>query len=371
VGVGASRVRDLFERAKRQAPCIIFIDELDAIGKSRGSNPNLGNDEREQTLNQLLTEMDGFEGNDGVILIAATNRPEILDPALRRPGRFDRQVLVDRPDKSGREQILAVHSESVMLGEDVDLGAIATQTTGFVGADLANLVNEAALMAARHQREAVLMADFKEAIERIIAGLEKRSRILTPIERQTVAYHEVGHAIVGTLMPGSNQVTKISIVPRGLGALGYTLQTPEADRFLLREDELRGQLSTLLGGRAAEEIIFGQVSTGASDDIQKATDLANRAVTQYGMSPSLGPIAFERSQAQFLDGSDVRRSISPEVAAEIDRQVTQIITEAHALARSILAHNRQLLESMTQVLLTQEVLEGEELRSLLAQATMP
>jgi cell division protease FtsH len=258
-----------------------------------------------------------------------------------------------------------------MLGEDVDLGAIATQTTGFVGADLANLVNEAALMAARHQREAVLMADFKEAIERIIAGLEKRSRILTPIERQTVAYHEVGHAIVGTLMPGSNQVTKISIVPRGVGALGYTLQTPEADRFLLREDELRGQLSTLLGGRAAEEIIFGQVSTGASDDIQKATDLANRAVTQYGMSPSLGPIAFERSQAQFLDGSDVRRSISPEVAAEIDRQVTQIITEAHALARSILAHNRQLLESMTQVLLTQEVLEGEEVRSLLAQATMP
>ncbi|MBV8887862.1 MAG: ATP-dependent zinc metalloprotease FtsH, partial [Chroococcidiopsidaceae cyanobacterium CP_BM_RX_35] len=227
VGVGASRVRDLFNRAKRQAPCIIFIDELDAIGKTRGNNPNAGNDEREQTLNQLLTEMDGFDGNDGVIVVAATNRPEILDSALRRPGRFDRQVLVDRPDKSGRAEILQVHARPVTLDKDVDLDAIATQTAGFAGADLANLVNEAALMAARNNRQAVLMADFNEAIERVIAGLEKRSRVLTPIERQTVAYHEVGHALVGALMPGGGKVSKISIVPRGLGALGYTLQMPE------------------------------------------------------------------------------------------------------------------------------------------------
>jgi cell division protease FtsH len=248
VGVGASRVRDLFNRAKRQAPCIIFIDELDAIGKTRGNNPTGGNDEREQTLNQLLTEMDGFDGNEGVILLAATNRPEILDPALHRPGRFDRQVLVDRPDKIGRTQILQVHAQPVTLGEDVDLDAIATQTAGFAGADLANLVNEAALMAARNNRQAVLMADFHEAIERVVAGLEKRSRVLTSLERQTVAYHEVGHALVGALMPGGGKVSKISIVPRGLGALGYTLQMPEEDRFLLIEDELRGQLATLPHG---------------------------------------------------------------------------------------------------------------------------
>ena len=241
VGVGASRVRDLFEKAKRQAPCIIFIDELDAIGKSRGSNPNGGNDEREQTLNQLLTEMDGFDGNEGVILIAATNRPEILDPALRRPGRFDRQVLVDRPDKSGRIAILDIHSRQVMLGEDVDLEQVAAQTSGFAGADLANLVNEAALLAARNDRQAVLMADFSEAFERVVAGLEKRSRILTPLERKTVAYHEVGHALVGALMPGGGKVAKISIVPRGLGALGYTLQTPEEDRFLMHGGRVAGQ----------------------------------------------------------------------------------------------------------------------------------
>ncbi|MEO0808221.1 MAG: ATP-dependent zinc metalloprotease FtsH, partial [Cyanobacteria bacterium J06643_4] len=273
VGVGASRVRDLFNKAKKQAPCIVFIDELDAIGKSRGgSNLNGGNDEREQTLNQLLTEMDGFDGNAGVMLIAATNRPEILDPALKRPGRFDRQVLVDRPDKQGRLQILQVHARPVLMNEDVDLDAIATQTSGFAGADLANLINEAALLAARNDRQAVLMADFKEAIERVVAGLEKRSRILSPTERKTVAYHEVGHAIVGAavngLVPGGNKVSKISIVPRGRSALGYTMQTPEEDRFLMLEDEIRGQIATLLGGRSAEELIFGKVSTGASDDIQ-------------------------------------------------------------------------------------------------------
>jgi cell division protease FtsH len=370
VGVGASRVRDLFSRAKRQAPCIIFIDELDAIGKTRGNNLQ-GNDEREQTLNQLLTEMDGFDGNDGVILIGATNRPEILDPALRRPGRFDRQVLVDRPDKIGRFQILQVHARSVPLGEDVDLDVIAAQTAGFAGADLANLVNEAALMAARQNRQAVLMADFKEAIERVVAGLEKRSRVLTPLERQTVAYHEVGHALVGALMPGSGKVSKISIVPRGLGALGYTLQMPEVDRFLLLEDELRGQLATLLGGRAAEEIVFGKVSTGASDDIQKATDLAEKAVTQYGMSPTLGPIAFDKNSAQFLDNGSTRRTISAEVAAEIDRQVKQTLDQAHAIAREILRLNRGLLESTTQILLANEVLEGEQLQSILAQVQAP
>lgn len=371
VGVGASRVRDLFNRAKRQAPCIIFIDELDAIGKTRGSGANGGNDEREQTLNQLLTEMDGFDGNNGVIVIAATNRPETLDAALRRPGRFDRQVLVDRPDKSGRSQILRVHARPVTLGEDVNLEAIAAQTAGFAGADLANLVNEAALMAARHNRQAVLMADFNEAIERVVAGLEKRSRVLTPLERQTVAYHEVGHALVGALMPGNNRVSKISIVPRGLGALGYTLQMPETDRFLLMEDELRGQLATLLGGRSAEEIVFGKVSTGASDDIQKATDLAERAVTQYGMSPTLGPVAFAKNSTQFLDDSSTRRTISAEMAVEIDRQVKQTIDKAHEMAVAILQLNRSLLESATRVLLETEVLEGDELQALLAQVQAP
>jgi cell division protease FtsH len=372
VGVGASRVRDLFAQAKRQAPCIIFIDELDAIGKSRGSNPGMGgNDEREQTLNQLLTEMDGFDGDTGVILIAATNRPEILDPALRRPGRFDRQVLVDRPDKSGRDQILRVHASKVILGEDVDLTTIATQTAGFAGADLANLVNEAALMAARHNRQAVLMADFNEAIERVVAGLEKRSRVLSPIERQTVAYHEVGHALVGALMPSGSKVSKISIVPRGMGALGYTMQTPEEDRFLMHEDEIRGRIATLLGGRSAEEIIFGKVTTGASDDIQKATDLAERAVTQYGMSQTLGPIAFEKNQAQFLEGSTTRRSISGEVATEIDRLVKETIDNAHKMAIEILNLNRDLVESTTATLLETEVLEGPQLQAILAQVQAP
>jgi cell division protease FtsH len=371
VGVGASRVRDLFAKAKRQAPCIIFIDELDAIGKSRGNNANLGgNDEREQTLNQLLTEMDGFDGNTGVLVIAATNRPEILDQALRRPGRFDRQVLVDRPDKSGRDEILRVHSRGVSLGEDVDLNVIATQTAGFSGADLANLVNEAALMAARHNRQAVLMADFKEAIERVIAGLEKRSRVLSPLERQTVAYHEVGHALVGALMPGGGKLSKISIVPRGMGALGYTMQTPEEDRFLMLEDELHGRIATLLGGRSAEEIIFGKVSTGASDDIQKATDLAERAVTQYGMS-GMGPIAFEKNQSQFLDNGSTRRNVSGEVAVEIDRLVKQTIDQAHDWALQILKNNRDLLESTTQILLQDEVLEGDRLAAVLSQVRMP
>ena len=290
VGVGASRVRDLFDRAKKQAPAIVFIDELDALGKSRASAGAFmgGNDEREQTLNQLLAEMDGFEPNAGVILLAATNRPEVLDPALLRPGRFDRQILVDRPDKSGRLAILEVHARNVSLAEDVDLNKLAARTPGFAGADLANLINEAALLAARNNCSAVTMADFNEATERILAGLEKRSRVLNETEKKTVAHHEVGHAIVGSLMPGTDRVEKISIVPRGVGALGYTLHLPEEDRFLTIEDEIRGRIATLLGGRAAEELTFDKVSTGASDDIQKATELAERYVTLYGMSDAFG-----------------------------------------------------------------------------------
>jgi cell division protease FtsH len=374
VGVGAARVRDLFEQAKKQAPCIVFIDELDALGKSRGGAGGFvgGNDEREQTLNQLLTEMDGFDANTGVIIIAATNRPEVLDPALRRPGRFDRQVVVDRPDKIGREAILKVHSRNVKLADDVNLATIAIRTPGFAGADLANLVNEAALMAARQNREAVQMADFNEAIERLIAGLEKRSRVLNETEKKTVAYHEVGHAIVGALMPGAGKVEKISIVPRGVGALGYTIQMPEEDRFLMVEDEIRGRIATLLGGRSAEEIIFGKVSTGASDDIQKVTDLAERYITVYGMSDGLGPVAFEKVQQQFIEGyGNPRRQVSPKVAEEIDREVKQIVDNAHHIALSILHQNRELLEETAQELLEREILEGEELRSKLNQATAP
>ena len=374
VGVGAARVRDLFEQAKKQAPCIVFIDELDALGKSRGGANGIigGNDEREQTLNQLLTEMDGFDANTGVIIIAATNRPEVLDPALRRPGRFDRQVVVDRPDKIGREAILKVHARNVKLTNDVDLAIVATRTPGFAGADLANLVNEAALLAARQNREGVTLADFNEAIERLVAGLEKRSRVLNEIEKKTVAYHEVGHAIVGALMPGAGKVEKISVVPRGVGALGYTIQMPEEDRFLMIEDEIRGRIATLLGGRSAEEIIFGKVSTGASDDIQKATELAERAVTLYGMSDKLGPIAFEKMQSSFIEGyGNPRRSVSPEVAKQIDSEVKDFVDNAHHIALSILYKNRELLEETAMELLQKEILEGEKLRERLQKALPP
>jgi cell division protease FtsH len=374
VGIGAARVRDLFEQAKQQAPCIVFIDELDALGKSRGgSGPFMGgNDEREQTLNQLLAEMDGFDTNVGVILLAATNRPEVLDPALRRPGRFDRMVVVDRPDKIGREAILKVHASKVKLAPEVDLGLIAVRTPGFAGADLANLVNEAALLAARRNADTVMTADFNEAIERVIGGLEKKSRILNELEKKTVAYHEVGHALVAAIMPGAGKVEKISIVPRGIGALGYTLQLPEEDRFLMVEDEIRGRIATLLGGRSSEEIIFGKVSTGASDDIQKATDLAERTVTIYGMSDELGPIAYEKTQQQFLEGyTNPRRSVGPELAQEIDREVKEIIDGAHHMALLILRINQKLLEETAQILLQKEVLEGPELRKQLNQVVLP
>jgi cell division protease FtsH len=374
VGLGAARVRDLFEQAKQQAPCIVFIDELDALGRSRAGAgfPLGGTEEREQTLNQLLSEMDGFDPNTGVILLAATNRPEILDPALLRPGRFDRQVVVDRPDKIGREAILRVHSKAVKLAVDVDLAKLAAQTPGFAGADLANLVNEAALLAARKNHDTVTMADFNEAIERILTGLEKKSRVLNDLEKKTVAYHEVGHAIIGAMMPGAGTVEKISVVPRGVGALGYTLQLPEEDRFLIVENELRGRLVSLLGGRSAEELIFGQVSTGAGDDIQKATELADRFVTLYGMSDELGPIAFEKTQLQFLEGAtSPRRPVSPKVAEAIDREVKEIVDGAHHVALTILDHNRELLEETAQALLDKEILEGEELKARLNRVQPP
>lgn len=373
VGVGASRVRDLFEQAKRQAPCIVFIDELDALGKSRTANsPLSGNDEREQTLNQLLAEMDGFEPNAGVILLAATNRPEVLDPALLRAGRFDRRIVVDRPDRRGREAILQVHARTVQLADDVALDKLAARTPGFAGADLANLVNEAALLAARKNREAVMMADFNEAIERTLTGLEKKSRVLNDLEKQTVAYHEAGHAIIGALMPGAGIVEKISIVPRGIAALGYTLQLPEDDRFLMLEDEIRGRLVTLLGGRAAEELVFHKASTGASDDIQKATDLAERSIALYGMSKALGPVAVDRSQSQFLEGAlQPRRAVSPELAAAIDHEVKDLMEQAHQIALEILMRNQDVLERIAQTLLEAESLEGEMLKALLTQIRPP
>ncbi|BAC91082.1 ATP-dependent zinc metalloprotease FtsH [Gloeobacter violaceus] len=369
VGVGAARVRDLFEQAKQQAPCIIFIDELDAIGKSRVGSPMAGgNDEREQTLNQLLAEMDGFAPNTGVILLAATNRPESLDPALLRPGRFDRRVLVDRPDKTGRLAILQVHARPVKLAPDVDLVAMAGRTAGFAGADLANLINEAALLAARQGKAAVTMADLAEALERVVAGLEKRSRVLGDEERATVAHHESGHAIVARLVPCTGRVEKISIVPRGMAALGYTLQLPEEDRFLMSEPEMRGRLAVLMGGRAAEHIIFGELSTGAADDLQQATDLAQRMITLYGMGADLGPVAFEKPQSEFLGGTALRRPVSEAVAEQIDREVRAVLESAYAHALGLLRANGPLLEEMARLLLVQEVLEGPQLRALLERA---
>jgi cell division protease FtsH len=373
VGAGAARVRDLFEQAKQKAPCIIFIDELDAIGKSRATGAFMGgNDEREQTLNQLLTEMDGFAvGGATVIVLAATNRPETLDSALLRPGRFDRQVLVDRPDLSGRLKILEIYAAKVKLGKEVDLKEIATRTSGFAGADLANLVNEAALLAARNNRTEVTQPDLNEAIERVVAGLEKKSRVLNDKEKKIVAYHEVGHALVGSAKPGGGKVAKISIVPRGMAALGYTLQMPTEDRFLMSESELRDQIATLLGGRAAEEIIFSSITTGAANDLQRATDLAERMVTTYGMSKVLGPLAYERgSQNNFLgDGmmGNPRRMVSDQTAKDIDAEVQEIVEKAHQSALHILNQNRDLLEAISLKILEQEVIEGDELQELLNQ----
>jgi len=376
VGAGAARVRDLFEQAKKKAPCIIFIDELDAIGKSRSGSMGVvgGNDEREQTLNQLLTEMDGFASTDKpVIVLAATNQPEVLDAALLRPGRFDRQVLVDRPDLSGRKTILEIYTKKVKLSSNIDLERIAQATSGFAGADLANMVNEAALLAARGKRKEVEQQDLNEAIERVVAGLEKKSRVLQDDEKKIVAYHEVGHAIVGHLMPGGSKVAKISIVPRGMSALGYTLQLPTEERFLNSKEELQGQIATLLGGRSAEEIIFGKITTGASNDLQRATDLAEQMVGTYGMSDILGPLAYDKQGGgQFLGGNNnPRRELSDATAQAIDKEVRSLVDDAHENALNILKNNLSLLEDISQKILEKEVIEGDELKEMLSSSVLP
>ena len=376
VGAGAARVRDLFEQAKKKAPCIIFIDELDAIGKSRSGSMGVvgGNDEREQTLNQLLTEMDGFTASDKpVIVLAATNQPEVLDAALLRPGRFDRQVLVDRPDLSGRKTILEIYTKKVKLSDSIDLDSIAQATSGFAGADLANMVNEAALLAARGNRKSVEQQDLSEAIERVVAGLEKKSRVLQDDEKKVVAYHEVGHAIVGHLMPGGSKVAKISIVPRGMSALGYTLQLPTEERFLNSKEELQGQIATLLGGRSAEEIVFGKITTGASNDLQRATDIAEQMVGTFGMSEILGPLAYDKQGGgQFLgNGNNPRRAVSDATAQAIDKEVRDLVDEAHEMALKILRNNLSLLESISQKILEEEVIEGQDLKTLLSETKMP
>jgi len=370
VGVGAARVRDMFRQAQQQAPCIVFIDELDALGKARGLNPVGGHDEREQTLNQLLVEMDGFDPTRGVIIMAATNRPEILDPALLRPGRFDRQVLIDRPDINGREAILRVHTKGVRLAENVDLRQVAASTPGFVGADLANLVNEAALRAARKGKDAIEMEDFDEAIDRIIGGLEKKNRVMNERERQIVAYHESGHAIVAETVPHADPVKKVSIIPRGIAALGYTQQLPTEDRYLLTRSELEDRIAVLLGGRVAEEIVFQDISTGAQNDLQRATDIARSMIMEYGMSERLGLMTFQRERpSAFLEvPSKITRDFSEEKAQLIDEEIDRILRDAHDRVRTILEERRPILDRMAQLLLQKEVLEGEELRKLIQEA---
>jgi cell division protease FtsH len=367
VGVGAARVRDLFAQAEAKAPCIVFIDELDALGKVRIQTPMGSHEEREQTLNQLLAEMDGFDGRKGIIIMGATNRPEVLDPALLRPGRFDRQVLVDKPDVKGREDILRIHVKTVKIGEGVDLRVIAQRTAGFAGADIANLVNEAALLAARKDKTEVGMKDFDDAIDRIIAGLEKK-RVMSDKERRIVAYHESGHAIVASILPGLDPVHKISIVARGFGALGYTMQLPLEDRYLMTRQDLQGQLAVLLGGRSAEEIAFGEVSTGAQNDLQRATDIARAMVTEFGMSEALGAVNYDGHRGnKFLDTPfmNERGNHSEDTARKIDVEVKQILTDAHNEARRVLRERTAILDQLSALLLEKEVIEGDELRALL------
>ncbi|MFN2645949.1 MAG: ATP-dependent zinc metalloprotease FtsH [Burkholderiales bacterium] len=366
VGVGAARVRDLFEQARAKAPAIIFIDELDALGRARGAGPFGGHDEKEQTLNQLLVEMDGFDSSTGLVLLAATNRPEILDPALLRAGRFDRQILVDRPDKIGRLQILQVHAKKIRLAPGVALEQIAALTPGFSGADLANLVNEAALLATRRGAESVSLDDFTQAIERLVAGLEKKNRVLNPNERRIVAHHEMGHALVAMALPGTDPVHKISIIPRGVGALGYTIQRPTEDRFLMTRDELENKMAVLLGGRAAEEVIFGHLSTGAADDLAKVTDIARSMVMRYAMVQNLGHVAYEEERAPFLGGPlpQGHREYSEETAREIDVAVRSIVERAYDKAVGILRQYRAPLEAWAQKLLEKETLAESELDDL-------
>jgi cell division protease FtsH len=370
VGVGAARVRDLFQQAREKAPAIIFIDELDALGRARAIGAFAGgHDEKEQTLNQLLVELDGFDSSSGLVILAATNRPEILDPALLRAGRFDRQVLVDRPDKAGRVQILQVHLKKIKLAADVDVEKVAALTPGFTGADLANLVNEAALLATRHKADAVTLADFTNAVERIIAGLEKRNRLLNPKEREIVAYHEMGHALVALALPGADPVHKVSIIPRGVGALGYTIQRPVEDRFLMTREELENKMAVLLGGRAAEKLVFGHLSTGAADDLRKVTDIARGMVTRYGMSERLGHIAYDREPMTFLGGNDIatprrERDYAESTAAVVDAEVCDIVDRAFQRTLSLLQDCRPLLEATAKRLLAKETLEEAELRQL-------
>jgi cell division protease FtsH len=368
VGVGAARVRDLFEQARQKAPAIIFIDELDALGRARGAFGGVGgHDEKEQTLNQLLVEMDGFDPSTGLVLLAATNRPEILDPALLRAGRFDRQVLVDRPDRVGRVQILNVHLKKVRLGSDVSPEEIAALTPGFSGADLANLVNEAALLATRRRAQAVEMQDFNSGIERIVAGLEKRNRLLNPHERRVVAYHEMGHALIASSLPGSDPVHKISIIPRGVGALGYTIQRPTEDRFLMTRTELENKMIVLLGGRAAEHIVFEHLSTGAADDLQKVTDIARSMVMRFGMDPTLGHVTYEPERRSFLPdagGAGHDRSYSEETAREIDRAVRSLVDKMFQRAVELLTERRKILEAGAKQLLDQETITEKELKEL-------
>jgi cell division protease FtsH len=370
VGVGASRVRDLFEQAKANSPCIVFIDELDALGKARGAGgPMGGNDEREQTLNQLLVEMDGFDPKTGVIIMAATNRPEILDPALMRPGRFDRQVVVDQPDREGREQILRVHASRIRLAQDVDLTVLAKRTPGFVGADLANLLNEGALLAARKDKTEVGMEEMEAAIDRVIAGLEKRNRLVNEKERKIVAYHEAGHAIVAERVENADPVHKISIIPRGVGALGYTQQLPEDERFLLQKGELLDRMAVLLGGRVAEEIIFNEISTGASNDLERVGELARNMIRHYGMSETLGPVSYEKQRQTFLQGGDAgwpqQRTYSEDTARAMDEEVRTLVEGVRQRARDILEKDRDLLERLSQELLEKEVITREDLRRIM------
>ncbi len=373
VGLGAARVRDLFEQAKQKAPCIIFIDELDALGKARGFGAIGGHDEREQTLNQLLVEMDGFDPKVGVILMAATNRPEILDPALLRPGRFDRHILVDRPDKKGREEILNVHLKKVTVAKDLDIEKIAAMTPGMVGADLANLVNEAALLAVRRGKKEVTMPEFEEAIERVMAGLEKKNRLINKEERKIVAYHELGHALVALSLPGTDPVHKISIIPRGIAALGYTMQVPTEDRFLMKKTELLNKIATLLGGRAAEELVFGDISTGAHNDLSKATDIARSMVKEYGMSPNIGQVYFSREKRPlFIEtGMQGGGEYSEATAEMIDNEIKEIISVQYKRAVDLLREKKDVMDKGAEVLLEKEKIEGEELKALMGVKSDP
>jgi cell division protease FtsH len=367
VGVGASRVRDLFEQAKQNSPCIIFMDEIDAVGRHRGAGMGGGHDEREQTLNQLLVEMDGFEMKDNIILIAATNRPDILDPALLRPGRFDRQIVVDRPDRKGRKQILEVHTRGKPLSKDIDLDALAGQTPGFTGADLANLINESALLTARSNKREITMRELEEGIMRVIAGPEKKSRVMSEKERLVTAYHELGHAIVGHVLPNCDPVHKISIISRGQ-ALGYTISLPTEDKFLTTRAELTDTMAMTLGGRAAEEIIFGDITTGASNDLEKVTETAKQMVMRYGMSERLGPRVFGHDRSQPFLGREFSSEpdYSDEIAREIDDEIRRVVEEAHQTAKDILTEHREAMDRISKILLERETIDSEQFEQLLA-----